>query len=178
MPIRYTTAAVLGLSLSLAGPALAETRTASIEVRAQFNESCTASASPLEFGEMLRQFKRTIVITGTLAVDCSEKLPYRIALDAGQHYDAATPQNRRLAGPNGAYSLYTVLMPNAGSGGPIWGDQGLGDTLTAGAPFSSVGNGNGLVQRANFTAVTFGVVPGNGNANGSYTDTLTMTIAY
>lgn len=178
MPIRYTTAAVLGLSLSLAGPALAETKTASIEVRASFTESCTASARPLEFGEMLREFKRTNVITGTLEIDCSEKLPYRVALDAGLHHSPASPQTRRLAGPNGAYANYTVLMPNAGSAGPIWGDQGLGDTLSAGAPFSAVGNGNGLVQRANFTAVTFGVVPGNGNASGGYTDTLTMTIAY
>ena len=167
----------LALGLGLAGAARAESKTATMDVRARFNENCAVSAPALDFGEMKRMsMNKTIVLQGKLVVDCTERVVYRVALDAGLHYDAATPENRRLAGPNGAYSLYTVLLPASGGGGSIWGDNGLGNTLPAGSPF--LRTGNGVISEYVFTAVAFGVVPGNGNANGNYTDTLTMTLDY
>ena len=167
----------LALSLGVAGAAHAESKTATLDVRARFNENCSVSAPALDFGELKRMsMNKTIVLQGKLVVDCSERVVYRVGLDAGLHYDAATPENRRLAGPNGAYSLYTVLLPASGGGGSIWGDNGLGNTLSAGAPF--LRTGNGVISEYAFTAVAFGVVAGNGNANGQFTDTLTMTLEY
>lgn len=172
------TAAAAALGLAPGGQAVADTRSAPVDVSGRFAESCSATTQPIEFGEMLRaSSQQTGIVQRSLVVTCSERLVYRVGLDAGLNHDPATPQYRRMAGPNGAYASYTVLRPNAG-GDPsaIWGDAGLGGTLPAGSPF--VGTGNGVSSSYPYTAVTFGVVPGNGDASGSYTDTLTMTVSY
>lgn len=170
--------AVLAL-MGLVSAAQAATTSSTMDVLARFSETCIASAPPLNFGVIKRQsMQQNVIITGRIDIICSANVIYRIGLDAGQHYDASTPENRRMVGPNGAYSLYTVLQPTTGSGGPIWGDNGLGNTLTAGEPFVRTGTGDQVPVSYTFTAVAFGVVFGNGDANGDYSDTLTMTVDY
>lgn len=170
-------ALALALALGLAGAAQAESKTATVQVSATFSESCTASTQPIEFGDLPRaSTNQTVIVTRKLVVDCSAQIPYRVGLDAGLNFNPAFPNRRRLAGPNGAFSLYTVLLPNAG-GNPsaIWGDAGLGGTLL-GSLFT--GTGNGVSSEFPFTAVAFGVVPGGGDPSGNYSDTLTMTLSY
>ncbi|ROH93649.1 hypothetical protein ED208_03765 [Stagnimonas aquatica] len=166
-----------GFSLTLASAALAETKATTVPVSARFIESCTAGTQPIEFGELPRMTTgKTVIVSRKLVVDCSSQVNYRVGLDAGLNFSAASPNRRRLAGPNGAFSLYTVLLPNAGGDpGAIWGDAGLGGTLLA-SPFS--GTGNGVSSEFPYTAVAFGVVPGVGDPSGNYSDTLTMTISY
>lgn len=179
MPSTFLASATLLALGAAVSTALAGGSSSTMTVRAQFAEFCTASATPLDFGELQADNRSSKVITGSVSVDCSANLPFHLSLDAGQHFNPATPTMRRMVGAADSFVRYAVLLPESGPNGPLWGDHGYGDTFAAGEPYNTLGRGQGLPHTLNFTAVAYGVVHDDyTSANGDFTDSLTLAITY
>jgi len=146
------------------GNANAESDETTFEVSITITESCEISATPIEFGEVVRGVASTA--TGTLTVNCSDGTPYTVTLDGGSHLDGTTitANSRRMA--NGtvfvAYGLYSDSNHTT-----VWGND-----TASGVPGSGSGNDEDLTVYADVTASATNV------ARANYTDTVTATVTY
>jgi spore coat protein U-like protein len=143
-----------------ASPAFAATSTGSISVTATVQATCSLTAAPLSFGSYTGS---QLDASSAFSVSCTVATPYTIALDVGAGAGATTV-TRKMSGPGAALN-YTLYQDSARAA--VWGQTTGTDTLA--------NAGIGSVQTLN----VYGRVAANQQpAPGSYTDTITATIAY
>jgi len=127
--------------------------------------TCSVSASAVNFGQFLPGRLNQYGEGGAISVTCSVNQPYQIALNAGEHYDAAN-RTRRLASSGNlvAYALYN------GTYGNEWGDP---VSFPAGQVYSA--NGTGQAQRLDVLAKIFTTAQ---TPAGVYADNVLVTVNY
>lgn len=147
--------------------------TLSFQVTAVVGDYCQLSlpVSTMNFGGSVGILSSSLPATTSIGVQCTSGANgpngtgYTISLDRGST-SGSSLSDRRLAGSGGAvvhYQLYTDAARST-----VWGD-GTASTATAG------GIGSGTIQ----TYTVYGQVPAQTTpAPGTYTDTVTVTVAY
>ena len=162
--------ATLALGVLAAGAANAGTATSSFQVTATVLSTCSATATAVAFPNYTPG-GGAVTANGTISVKCTNTSPYTVALNAGSSTgDAFTQRLMTLAAGTATlqYNLYTT----AGFA-TVFGD-GTGTTAKAS------GTGAGLATAVN-TTVYGQLLDSTANqaaAPGSYSDTITVTIAY
>ncbi|ANY21160.1 Spore Coat Protein U domain protein [Tsuneonella dongtanensis] len=156
MTARPMAIATLAATLALAAPVCAEERSATMRVSLVIRPSCSVSASPMTFDASEGSGADA---ESRIAVACNGEVPFAVALDGG-HNEAGS--QRRLAGVSG-FVPYTIFMDPA--------RQRPWDRETAVPAVTS----NGLHH-----LTAYGRVDGEATvgAGGSYTDTVTVTVAF
>lgn len=157
----------VALAMAIGSSAFAATpQTATFQATATLNSSCLLSATAVAFGTFTPSITaNTIAATGTISSTCSNNVPYALSLNAGSNGTIAA---RQMAGGTSgntdklAYNLYKeVAYTN------ILGDgtTGVKTSLT----------GTGVAQ----TTTVYGKLDGTQFVTpDSYTDTITVTMAY
>jgi len=158
--------AVAALSLSM-GVAHAVDATGTLSVTATVVKSCSVTGNTLAFGSYGGANNATISqVDGSAAITvaCSSGSPYTVALDNGIG-SGATAAARKMTGGIGGSDLLTYSLYTDTGRSNVWG----GATTVA-------GTGNGGTQ----TLTVYGRIPGSQLAAspGSYTDTVTITVAF
>jgi len=152
------------LILLPAGAAFAASTTADLAVSAKVLSglSCGVVAHALNFGEITAG-QPNFGTSNSIVVTCSDGQPYRVALNAGEHYDADSGTRQMVSGGDGVgYALYL--------GGVEWGD---GDSYPAGQPVSGVGYSKGTAFNVTAKVFTNAQTPA-----GDYADTVLVTVHY
>jgi len=145
----------------------AEAATASntFTVQAVINSSCNVSATTLNFGTYDPTSATALSGTSTLSVFCTAGTPYAAALNVGS--GGGSFVTRTIA--NGGNLLNYNLFRDAAHS-QVWGD-GSGSTFTVS------GTGSGLLTANNLTV--YGEIPvAQDKPPGTYTSTITVTVAY
>lgn len=158
--------AVALLPLLQAGVADAGSNTAALPVSAQVlaSATCRVVITPVTFGDL--KLDETIHLShgGGVSVVCPDGLNYRIAFNAGEHYDADSGTRQMVSGDYGiAYVLYYGENTQ-------WGDA---DSYPAGQPVSAVGYSRGTAFNVAGKAFTNAQTPA-----GNYSDNVLVTVSY
>ena len=157
-------AAAGALGLLCASSAGAATATGSFNVTMTINGECVLqSAGTVAFpaSGVLSTAKDA---TGTLSVQCTNSLPYTVALDAGTGAGATTAA-RKMSGAGGSSITYSLYRDAART--LVWGSTAGTDT--------AAGTGTGSAQ----SLTVYGRAPSQSTpAAGSYADTIQVTITY
>lgn len=161
-----TTGALLGAAVS----ASAGTATTTFTVTATVNTNCKVSAAPLTFN--YTPGAGAVTNTSNITVNCTKGTPFNTELSTGLTSGSTIGQrllNDGAAGDTLQYNLYTT----AGLG-TVWGTT-IGTNTVAGV-------GGGMGAAAALTQTVNGQVvdsPANQAVPpGTYTDTITVTVAY
>ncbi len=137
------------------------TVTAPFSVTATIVKSCTVSATNLAFGNYTGAVKNS---TSTVSVTCTNTTPYTVGLNAGTA-TGATVTNRSMTGPASALLHYS-LFSNSGRT-TNWGNTSATHWVS--------GTGNGIAQ----PLTVYGQIPAAQYVTpGSYSDTITVSVAY
>lgn len=122
---------------------------------------CTVSATNLAFGNYTGAVNNS---TSTLSVICTSGTTYTVSLNAGLA-TGATVTNRSMTGPGSALLRYSLFSNSTRT--TNWGNSSATNWVN--------GTGNGTTQP--FTV--YGQIPaGQYVKPGSYTDTITVSVAY
>ncbi|SEP84008.1 outer membrane usher protein [Faunimonas pinastri] len=142
----------------------ATTAQSNLHVHMTVEESCTVGDADLDFGSV-HDLSSERNAQATIAVNCANTGAYTIALDPGQGAGAAVTQRyMKLGGTDGAHQVSYGLFSDA-SRSAVWGDGTGSSQMMSGAGTSS------------FTV--YGQVPAQSlPALGSYSDTVTISVAY
>ena len=148
----------------IASPALAGTATGTFNVTATVLNNCAVTASDLAFGNYSAGSPTAVTASTSVSVTCAPALNYTLSLDGGS--TTSVPAARAMtdgANHNLVYGLYTTSAYTT-----VLGD-GTGATATL------PGVGTGSVQSISI----YGKIPAAQFVNaGSYTDRVTVTVAY
>ena len=156
-------AVMLSSSLAAIGTAHAANATTTLNVSATITSDCAVTTTAVNFGSVSAVAGGSA--TGSVDVTCNLNTPYTIALDAGANYGGAS--TRQITDSTSTYFLAYALNDAALS--LPWGDGGL---TIAGNTVAGSGTGLTVAHSINAT-LTGGTVP-----NGTYTDTVNVTVAY
>ena len=153
------TTSLLAIALAAGmGSAQAAEDNADFKVSIVIQESCTISATAMDFDSHTRSTS-TPVTQGTLTVNCSEGTPYQIGLDAGIHAEGT---ERRMA--NGSILMPYGLYRDA-SYTQNWGNDAANMKDAVGTASNQAHTVYGRVPSTNFPA-------------GTYVDTVTARVVY
>lgn len=149
---------------AIAFPLRAQTVTDSFQVTVTIQAGCSITATnDLAFGTT-SVLVANVDATTTLSVQCTDTTAYDIGLDAGTG-TGATVAVRKMTGPGAATIDYTLYTDAART--TVWGNTVGTDTVSA--------TGNGTAQ----TYTVYGRIPAQTTpADGSYSDTITVTVTY
>lgn len=152
--------AVVGLAF--ATPALAATDTATFNVTATVNDSCTVTAKDLTFG-VYDPNRGDRNATSTITATCTEGTSYAIGLNAGNNGASATSTTRAMDDGSGVYLDYELYSD--ASRDTIW------DETTTVDNSSATGGDN--------PETVYGQIPaGQYVAAADYSDIINVTITY
>ena len=152
-------------ALFVCPPTEAATASNTFTVQAVINSSCNVSATTLNFGTYDPTSATALNGTSTLSVFCTAGTPYTSALNVGS--GGGSFVTRTIA--NGGNLLNYNLFRDAAHS-QVWGD-GSGSTFTVS------GTGSGLLTANNLTV--YGEIPvAQDKPPGTYTSTITVTVAY
>jgi spore coat protein U-like protein len=151
--------------------AQAGTTTGNLTVEMAVTAACTIGAGTLNFGSVAGTSLLTSAVTGstTVSVTCTNGSPYSIGMGQGQNYSSTN----RMAS-SGAYIPYALYLDSQDT--QAWSTTTSSSSCSGGSNTCYLGTGNGSAQSVNIygNVPTVTVAP----ANGSYSDTVTMTITY
>jgi spore coat protein U-like protein len=153
--------AVLAVALPFKG-ASAATATATLGVTASVQATCAITGGTLAFGTYAAS---QVDASTTISVQCTNTTPWTVTLDPGTG-TGATDTSRKMTGPSSATLNYQLYKDSGRT--QHWGADNVdGDAAT--------GTGNGSTQSLTVYGRVFNaqyVTPG------SYSDTVTATVAY
>lgn len=160
---RVASTALAAGALLIAGTASAGTATGTMGVSMTINGACVfSSAAPVAFAAQ-GVLTSAVTANGSISVQCTNTLPYTIALGPGAG-TGATTSARKMTG--GGATVNYALYRDAGMT-QNWGSVAGTDT--------SAGIGNGAVQ----TLAVYGQVPAQTTPTAAaYADTVAVTITY
>src|SRR5690348_7226588 len=143
---------------------LATTATTSFTVQITLANTCTVTTpATLNFGPSVGLLTANVAATTTFSVTCTTSADYTIGLNAGTGSGATVAARKMTNGGNAVtYSLYTDASHTT-----VWGNTPQTDTV------GSTGTGGA----DNYTI--YGLVPPQTTPpQGTYTDTITLTVTY
>jgi spore coat protein U-like protein len=152
----YTFLGIVGCNLI---PLLPQVGTTTFAVRAEIEDNCHVSATDIDFGQQ-GGLIGTVDEEGEVSVTCTSGSDYILKLDDGQAAAGPIAREMRQASLAVTYGIYRDAARTL-----PWG-EGVGQTIS--------GTGSGLEQ--DYT--TFGRVPPQVAAAGSYSDTVVVTVEY
>lgn len=150
-----------------ATPALAGTATNTLPVEVNVINSCTISATPMNFGSPTSIGTANIDRTSTVSLVCTNGAAYDVAMDPGLN---ASGTQRRMSDGGGTpvYVPYAIYRDTSYTAAAEW-TSGTGNTVsgTAGA--------SGLVS-----LTAYGRIPATAPSvvAGTYRDTVTVTVTF
>lgn len=154
--------------------AQAATATTTFQVTATVVAGCTVSATNLGFGNYDENATAATNANSTVTVNCTDGVPFTVALDAGQNAGGASNFSARAMsdGTTGDPLLGYQLYTNSGHT-TVWGD-GTNGSSTVGGTGTGPGSSNAIVE------TVYGQVPaGQTVLVGSYVDNpVNVTISY
>jgi spore coat protein U-like protein len=151
----YTFLGIVGCHLI---PLLPQLGSTTFKVQAHIDNTCHVTAQDIDFGTR-GILSSNVDATGEVSVRCTNGTPYSVGLNGG--LAAAPPTARHMTGP--ATILYGIYRDAART--QAWGST-VGTTMA--------GNGSGLSQ----PLTTYGRVPPQAAAPGTYTDSVIATVTY
>ena len=144
-----------------AGAAQAATSTSTFQVTAAVLSTCQVNSSNIDFCSYDPLAATALSSTGNIQVTCTLSTPYSIGFNAGSGDSTSTRKMR-----SGSQSLNYALFRDAGR------TLNLGDTIGSDT-LSGVGTGLAIAH------TIYAYLPaGQVVANGSYSDTITVTVTY
>jgi len=153
------------LLAAVAPGVIAGTSTTTFTVSATVLAACTMSATNMDFGDYDANSGTPNDTTSTLSVQCTNGQAYVVSLDAGTTSGNTVAARNMTDGGSDllSYGLYTDAGRTS-----VWGDGTNGSSTVS-------GTGNGSQQ----SLTVYGRVPiSQLVAQGSYSDTITATVAY
>ena len=157
-----------GLSaLAAVAAAYAGSDSTTMTVSATLEQACTIAASPLSFGTLPNS--QVWPMTTTVSVNCVFGAPFKVSMDAGQHYDGL---NRHMADTGGGGGQVTYSLYRDADHIDAWGDSDFANTFPWGS--SAAGTGNG----ASTDLTVYGVVEAGTGSPGSYSDSVVVTVEF
>ncbi len=160
--MRYAAPILLAtVAAALAAPTSAGDASAHMAVSLSVTDGCSISATPMEFA---MESDGGALAQASVALACSPRTTYEIAIDRG---DNASGETRQMADPDsGALVEYEVYRDAARTA--RWGDRPGSDTV------------GGRVESAGpVVHVAYGEVAGGERvAGGAYADTLVVTVSF
>lgn len=141
-----------------------ETETASFTVSATVTDTCqNLTASNISFGTYNPLSSSNTDVTGSIAITCTNNTSYSIALSAGNSGSFSARQLNDGGSNNLNYNLYTSSGYST-----VWGD-GTGSSSTV----NQTGTGS------SDSTTVYARLPGSQSIpNGSYSDTINVTVTY
>jgi spore coat protein U-like protein len=128
--------------------------------------ACTFSATPITFGIYNIDQQSDVFSVGTITADCAATLAFTVALSAGSS-GSFDPRTMADVVNGTRYTLNYNLYTNPGRS-IVWGDGTGGSEVVP-----------GLGSAVPVSMTVYGRVPGSQKpASGSFTDTVTATIAF
>jgi spore coat protein U-like protein len=164
--------ATLAAGVMTAGVAQSATTTASFQVTATVQSTCSASAATLAFGNYT---PGAGAITGNtnITVKCTKGTTFTVGLNAGSTTGDTYAQ--RVMANAGATSTLQYNLYTTAALATVFGDGSAGTATAA-------GTGNGVAAANAVTVPVYGNLPDSA-ANqtalaGAYTDTIAVTVTY
>lgn len=151
----YLSVAAIASSVAVMGNANAYVATSSLDVGVTIVDSCSASTTPVDFGNVPSGSASNT--TGTVDVTCTAGVSYTVALGVGNYDDTVT---RRMFDGGTDYLSYS-LKDNAT--GLDWGDGTFGGAVS----------GTGTTSFTVDAAMSGAAVP-----TGYYSDIVAVTVTY
>ena len=146
------------MALALAGPAHAQSASASMPVSLRVEQSCRVEASPLAFAG---DAGASLAAQSEVAVACTADTGVSVALDDGRNAVGAT---RRLADENGTSVPYAIFVDPAGTRAWGTGEAAVTGNVASGEDFRLTAYGRVETDRL--------------LAAGTYRDTVTVTVSF
>jgi len=170
--------AALGLAYSGTAEAFTQTATGSMNLSATLVAACTVTTAPLAFGTY--DNVSNLAASSNITVNCSNGVPYRIDIDAGQNIFVPGSFRRLKTGTAPADYPNTLayrLSRTSVLGNNDWGDNGATycttcTTLVTGKSGTGIGVDEihtvyGVLLKSSLVSTL-----------GSFTDTVTVTVNY
>jgi outer membrane usher protein len=157
--------ALIVSAFAVAAGAYAGTDTTTFNVTITVTSTCDIHTGPttnMAFGSVAST-ATAVPATSTLTVNCTSQTPYTVALDNGLHGGAGPV--RAMQGGSGTVG-YQLYQDSGHS--QVWGST----TGSSGNVYA--GTGSGAAQ----SLTVYGLVASANSPAGSYTDTITATVAY
>ena len=167
----FVSAMLVG-TVSLTLPAYAETESSNMAVTANIGMNCTIATTDIAFGAydpIVANATSNLTANGSVTTTCTVGSTGKIIISDGLHQTSeSTPAapERRMGGPSeGDYLAYQVYSDSDLTS--VW--TGYGDT---GVAYAATGSARAMT--------VYGVVPAGqtGAVEGSYSDTLVVTVNY
>lgn len=160
---RFFVTAMAGAALSTS--AYAGSVTDNLVVNATVVDSCAVTGDTLDFGNVDALTGTTLDVTATISVTCTLGTTYNVQLDKGTYGASVSGREMQISGDTTrlSYHLYTDAIHTA-----EWGVTNGVDTVS--------GLGLGIAATPH---LVYGSIPaGQEVPAGSYSDTVTITVAY
>ena len=164
MKIKHILCSAAIAAMAFSAPAAAVTQTATMNITANSIAVVSVSATDLNFGDMILGGSIARA-SSTITVNATNTAAYTVAIDAGQNGGGAGSRAMASGTDRLGYRLYTDTGATT-----FWGD---GTAATGPAP-AVAGTGNGADQ----VLTVFGETNSGTAALGSFSDTITVTVAY
>jgi len=158
--------AVAGVAAFAATPALAQSATNTMPVSVAVINSCTVSATALDFGSPTAIGGANIDATATLTLSCTTGAAYDVSMNLGTH---AVAGQRYMAGAAVPANTVPYNVYSNSARTTAWGNTSGTDTVagtaTSGLPF---------------TLTAYGRIPSTASSVGAdvYSDTVTVTVNF
>lgn len=172
---------LLGLSVAasvplafMATPAQAGTATTTFQVTATVVAGCTVSAADLAFGNYNSQATTATSANSTITLNCTDGVPFTVALDAGQNAGGASNFSARAMSDGTAGDpLLSYQLYSDSSHSTVWGDGTNGSSTVSGTG-TGPGSSNAIIE------TVYGQIPaGQTVLAGSYVDNpVNVTVTY
>ncbi|TJY63314.1 spore coat protein U domain-containing protein [Sinimarinibacterium sp. CAU 1509] len=149
----------------LSTSAFSATVTDNLVVNATVVNSCSVTGDTLNFGNVDALTGTTVDVTATISVTCTLGTTYNVQLDQGTYGASVTTRKMQKAASTEllSYHLYTSVLNTT-----EWGVTNGVDTVA--------GTGLGIAATPH---LVYGSIPaGQEVPAGSYSDTVTITVAY
>jgi spore coat protein U-like protein len=157
---RYVSLAAIAaaLALGVSGAQALTSLSANLTVQAQVTTTCSVTATTLNFGTILASTTTATNASAPISIDCG--VPYKLALGNGANYDMSNSKRQVHTGAGTGATSYMGYVLNDSTGNS-W-------------------DNNALLNPPVSTVTVYGVLdaPVSGQLEGTYTDTVAMTLNY
>ena len=171
---RVSIAAVAAIAMSSAGVAFAGTATATLNVTANIDASCTISATPVAFGAYNPASATAHEASGTVTIGCVKGSVPTVALDGGQN-QGATVIERSMKHATAADLLsYSLLKPTAAAPNTACTNA----TDAWGSDPAQRFSPTGVVLNGSVYNVCGKIAAGQDVPAGAYSDVVTATVEF